>query len=477
MDLGNKMFGAMAWSGIGRLLLQTIQFFLGIILARILSPKEYGVMAIMMVFIVLSQVFIDSGFTKALIQKLNRSENDKSTVFLFNISIGLICYLLIWLFAPGLAGFYEIDELTNLFRVIGITLVINAIYSVPNTLFTISLDYKSITKINMISVISSGIIAIILAKDGFGVWALVYQVIIRSSLSCLLYWAWIKWIPNFKFSKESFKELFSYGSKLLVSSLLAKFFSNLNALLIGKYLSAKDLGFYSRGTQFSDVLYNIFNPAINGVLLPGLAPFQNQHDTLINHSRRIIKTTTLLTLPIFFTLAILAEPLILVLLTDKWAPAIPIMQFFCFARLITVIGGINVNLLYIIGRTDLVLKQQYLCIAVRVVLVLLALPKGVVMVSIAELTASSIHFFINAYYPGKLMGYGGLSQLKDNVKIICAGLVMIIPLYFSFHFIDNSIVQICVTPIIALTVYLIGIKLLGVKELAFIIEKAKSFFK
>lgn len=475
MALGNKVFGAMAWSGIQRVLLQAIQFGLGIILARILTPEEYGTMAIMIVFLILSQVFIDSGFTKALVQKVDRTENDKSTVFLFNVGIGAICYLLIWIFAPILSIFYELSELTVLLRVIGVTLILNAFYTVPNTLLTINLDYKSIAKISLVSVIVSGIIAIILAKNGYGVWSLVYQAIIRSSLSCFLYWLKIKWVPNLKFSTDSFKELFSYGSKLLVSSLLAKLFSNLNALLIGKYISARDLGFYTRGTQFSDVLYNIFSPAINEVLLPSLAPLQKQSDVLVNHARTIVKTATLLSLPVFLILAILAEPLIITLLTDKWAAAIPIMQIFCIARLITVIGGININLLYIIGRTDLVLNQQYFCIAIRVVLVLFALPYGVVYVAFAELLSSAIHFFINAYYPGKLMGYGGLAQIKDNQKIIYAGFIMAFPLYLLTEIIENDILLICLAPLLAIFVYFFSIHLLKVKELSFLLNKVKVF--
>ena len=267
MALGDKVFGAMAWSAIERLLLQGIQFILGIVLARILSPEEYGVMAILMVFIVFSSVFIDSGFSMALTQKINRTENDKSTVLLFNLGISIFCYCLLWISSKEIAKFYEILELEILLKFIGVSLIINALYTVPNTLFTIQLDFKSITKINLIAVVISGIFAIFLALNGFGVWSLVYQVLLKSVLTLVFTWFLIKWWPNWTFSKKSFKELFSYGSKLLASSLLAHTFSNINTLLIGKYISAKELGFYSRGTQFSDVVFNVFNSSINNVLL------------------------------------------------------------------------------------------------------------------------------------------------------------------------------------------------------------------
>ena len=182
MSAGEKIFGAMAWSGIERISLQAIQFILGIILARILSPNEYGIMAILFVFIVLSQVFIDSGFTKALTQKIDRDENDKSTVLIFNLGISIVCYIIIFFTAPIIADFYENPLLINLLRVIGISLIINGIYNVPNTLLTINLDYKTITKVNVLSVVISGLLAVYLAYNGYGVWALVYQTIFRSTL-------------------------------------------------------------------------------------------------------------------------------------------------------------------------------------------------------------------------------------------------------------------------------------------------------
>ncbi len=477
MNLGNRVFGAMAWSGIERILLQGIQFVLGIILARILSPDEYGTMAILLVFIVLSRVFINSGFSKALIQKIDRDENDKSTVFLFNIAISLVCYFILWVTSNAISEFYEIPELVPLFKVLGISLIINALYAVPRTLFTIDLNFKLITKINLTAVILAGILAIYLAKTGFGVWALVYQVIARSTITCLITWAIVKWKPNWRFSKSSFKQLFDYGSKLLVSSLLATLFTRLNALLIGKFMGASDLGYYSRGSQFSDVLYNTFSPAINGVLLPGLAPLQDQPEVLTKHASTIIKTTTLITLPFFMIITVLAEPIILVLLTDKWAPAIPIMQLFGMARLVTVIGGINMNLLYIVGRTDLVLRQQYVCIAIRVALVVAALPFGVIYVALAELLSSTIHYFINAYFPGKLLGYGGLKQLRDVMRILLCGLIMAVFLGLFLYFFESKLLQIIAGPIVCLGIYILMAYLFKIKELKLLLDKAKQFVK
>ncbi|NER11523.1 Membrane protein involved in the export of O-antigen and teichoic acid [Muriicola jejuensis] len=465
----------MAWSAGQKIILQAVQFIVGIILARILSPKEYGIMSILMVFIVISNVFIDSGFSKALIQKLDRSENDKSTVFLFNLAISVFFYFLLYFLSPQIARFYEIGELSLLLKTIGISIVINALYTVPFTLFSIEMDFKSISKINIIASFCSSFIAIYLAFDGFGVWALVYQILSRSLITLLLTWYFMKWLPNMVFSNQSFKAMFSFGFKLLISNLLAISFGNINSLLIGKYLSARELGFFSRGKQFSDILYNLFSTSIDSVLLPGLSPLQNQKEKMVNHSKTIIKSTSLVALPIFLILAILAKPIILYLLTDKWAFAIPIMQIFCIARLATTIGGINLNLLYVIGRTDLVLKQQYICIAIRVILVLSALPFGIIYIAMAELITSLIHYYINAYYPGKLLGYGGFSQLKDILYILFAGVLMSIPLFISLHLFESHLMQIMIGSVISLALYILFIKWFKVKELDFILNKAKSF--
>lgn len=475
MGLGDKMFRGLAWSFIDRVSVQAAQFFLGIVLARLLLPEEYGIMAILIVFIVLSQVFIDSGFTKALIQKTDRNEDDKSTVFLFNIGISLACYALLWVAAPFIASFYEIEEITILLRVVSISLIINSLFAVPATLYTIDLDFKTLTKVNLTAVLTSGIIAIYLAYTGYGVWALVYQTIIRAIVAAVFIWIIVKWRPNMRFSKESFNKMFSYGSKLLVSSLLANFFSNLNSLLIGKYVSAKDLGYYSRGIQFSQVVFSIFSSALNSVLLPGLAPIQDQKEQLTGHTRTIIKTSALITVPIFFGLALLAEPIILVLLTEKWRLAIPIMQIFCIARLITIISSINVNILYVIGRTDLVLRQQYINITVRVALVIAALQYGIVWIALAELLATSIHFFVNSYYPGKYMKYGAFKQIKDIMIIIGAGLLMTAISYVAMLFIDSDLLQLIIIPILGASCYLAMVYLLKIPEYFMTLDKVKVF--
>lgn len=471
------MFQGAVWSALEKISIQLVQFVIGVVLARILSPVEYGIIGILIVFIAISNVFIDSGFTKALIQKQDRTEEDKSTVFWFNFFISVVCYLLLWVAAPFIGEFYELEILTSLLRVLALVLVINSLFTVPSTLLNIDLDFKTLAKINLISVVVSGLIAIYLALQGFGVWALAYQTLIKSGLAMFLTWFWVRWIPSMVFSKSSFKTLFSYGSNLLISSLLNVTVNNFYALFIAKLMSAKDLGYYTRGTQFSDFVYGTISSILDSVLLPGLSTIQDQKQVLIAQTRKIIKLTALVTVPVFLFLALMAEPIIITLLTDKWAPAAPIMQIFCVARLITIISGINVNLLYVIGRTDLALKQQYYKIAIRVVLLIISLKYGIIAIALAELLSTMIHFFINTYYPGKIMEYGAFSQIRDMRLILVSSVLTILATYLVVFFIQNNLVKICVAAFVALGCYYLCIRLFKIKDLNTLIDLSKQFLK
>lgn len=467
----------MAWSALERVAIQAVQFIIGIILARILTPTEYGIIGILIVFIAISEVFVESGFTKALIQKQDRDDDDLSTVFLFNIGISLLVYLVLWVIAPMVADFYDMESLTDLMRVLALTLIINAFFAVPSTLFNIDLDFKSLTKINLAASVISGGIAIYLAYTGFGVWALVLQSIIRSAVTAILTWFLVPWRPNWVFSKSSFLALFKFGSNLLASSLLNAVVNNFYSLFIAKFTSTKDLGYYTRGTQFTSFTQNIIKAMLGRVLLPGLSTVQDQKVVLVSYTRNIIKATAIIVVPIFLFLAAIAKPLILVLLTEKWLPAVQIMQIFCLARMITLISGINVNLLYVIGRTDLSLRQLIVKLVIRIILFVIALPYGIIFIALSELVSTIIHFFINTYYPGKFMEYGSWLQLKDISTIFVSGAVMSISVYASIYFIESDLIKLIAAPLIAIPLYIAFMYLFKVKEFFILITKSKSFFK
>ncbi len=474
MGLGNKILSGAFWSLVERISTQLVQSILGIILARLLSPTDYGLIGLLTVFIVISQVFIDSGFTKALIQKQNRNENDISTVFIFNVLISVVCYGLLWIGAPFIASFYEIPQLDILLKVLSLSLVLNALFTIPVTLVTIELDFKLLAKVNLITVILSGVIAVYLAYTDYGVWALVYQTILKSFFTVILMWFWVKWRPSLKFSKESFKELFSYGSKLLIGSLLNTGANNVSSLLIGKVISAKQLGFYTQGTQFTDIVFKTISSIVNKVLLPTLSKIQDQREVLVKYSKNIIKTASLLTTPVFFLLIVVAEPFIKVLLTEKWLPAVPILQLFALARLITIICGINVNLLYVLGRTDIALKQQYYKIPIRLVFILAALKFGIVYVALGELIATCIHYFFDAYFPGRIMNYGAKNQLKDLAPVFFINMFISIILYMLMFILKNDLLQLILIPVLYGIMYLISMHYLKIPEYVALLNKAKE---
>ncbi|WP_298488382.1 lipopolysaccharide biosynthesis protein [uncultured Maribacter sp.] len=453
MKLGDKIFSGAIWSLVERLSTQIVQFVLGIFLARLLSPKDFGLIGLLIVFITISQVFVDSGFTKALIQKKDRNKNDISTVFIFNLIISIVCYIILWFIAPFIADFYETPILISLLRVLSISLVINAIFTVPATLVTIDLNFKLFAKANLIAVIISGLTAIYLAYNDFGVWSLVYQTLIKATIIGILLLFWTKWKPLLFFSKTSFKKLFSYGSKLLLGSLMNTTVSNVASLFIAKIISTKELGYYAQGTQFTDLIFKTVNAVVDKVLLPSLSQIQDQKEVLIKYSKNIIKMVSIFITPIFFILIIIAEPLIKVLLTEKWLPVVPIMQLFALARLITIICGINVNLLYVLGRTDLALKQQFYKIPIRLALLAASIKFGIIYVALAELIATTIHYFYDSYYPGKIMQYGAKSQIKDLSKIFFINILIGIISFIIMSYIPSSILKMLVTPIIYVTLY------------------------
>lgn len=474
MGLGDKMFKGVAWSAIERISIQAIQLIVTIFLARILTPTEYGTIGILYVFIAISMVFIDSGFTKALIQKKNRTENDISTVFLFNVLVSLLAYLLLYFTAPYISIFFETSELTLLLRILALSLIINALFTVPTTLYTIKFDFKNLTKINFAAAIVSGVVAILMAKNGYGVWSLVGLTLVRSTIAAILTWVWLKWRPNWVFSSKSLREMFSFGSKLLISSLLNVAVNKSYDLAIVKTSSKSDLGQYTQGTKYTDVIFNIMNTILDRVLLPGLTEIQDQHDLLISHTRSIIKSTALFIIPVFLLLAVTAEPLIQILIGDKWLPAVPVMQIFCIARMITVISGININLLYVIGRTDLALRQQYVKIVVRIIFLVIALKHGIIFIALAELCTTVIHFFINTHYPGKIMKYGAFKQIKDITPVFTAGLIMSLAVWFLLLFVENNWLKLVVSPIVAFPIYFGFIRLFNVQELNQLIKKGKD---
>lgn len=475
MSFSNTVAKGLVWSSFEKMSVQAIQFLIGIILARLLTPTEYGIIGILLVFIAFMQVFIDSGLSKALVQTQERSNSDYSTVFFANTVISLVCYLLLWFSAPWIADFYDNPTLIGYTRVMGLVLFLNALFAVPNTILTIHLNFKVLAKINLAGNLVSGVIAIVMAYHGYGVWALIWQQLIRAIVLVLLSSIFVQWKPLFIFSNASFKRLFQFGSKLLYASLLGMIVNNLTSLFIAKFSGTKDLGYYTRGTQFTDVVYGTTSSVLDSVLLPVFSRAQNNLPLLVGYFKIFVRSVTLIIIPMFFLLAFIAKPLVLLLLTEKWLPVVEIMQIFCFARLITIIAGLNVTVLYAIGRSDLVLKQQMLKIVVRVVFLAIALNFGIIYIAVAELLSTIVHFFINTYYPGKIMKISALVQLREMFPMALAGAVMLLAVSAATYFLPDNwwTVHILLTVIVGVSSYVGIIKILKVQEYQMLCNRLK----
>ncbi len=469
-------YNSFFWNSLEKFGNQAIQFVIGIVLARILSPEDYGLVGLLLAFTAVAEIFVDSGFTKALIQRNDKSHNDLSTAFSFNLAISIVLYAILWFSAPFIADFYNEIVLINLLRVLALILIVNALFTIPNTILTIDLEFKTIAKINSFAVILSGIVAIILAINGFGVWSLVFQYLIKSFITLIWFTIKSKWNYKLYFSKESFKRLFGFGSNLMVSSLLNVVVGKFSSLFIAKVLSTAELGFYTRGMQFPDVAIGTLGSVLDTVLLPTLAKNKDKSNLRLQLGK-IIKLLSLLTVPLTVVLAVLAKPIVLLLLTEKWLPVVPILQLFCISRFFNNLISINVNLLYVLNRADLVLRQHWLKIAVRIILILIAMPFGIIYIALAEALTSVFHFIINAYYPGKLISFGIKEQLKEIGTYVGIGILIFIALFLLNETITNPIFAIITISVLGILLYTFLIYIFKKSDFNFAKEFIKSKMK
>lgn len=427
------------WTALEKVSVQGIQFFLGLIMARLLTPEDYGTVGMLAIFIAISSTFIDSGFSNALIRKIDRTEADYCTVFYFNIVIAIVCYAILFLAAPWVADFFHIPLLCAILRVQSISLVLNSLMAVQVARLTIDLDFKALAKRNVFASIVSGVIGVLLAYIGWGVWALVAQALVGTIISLVFIWIYSKWIPRQGFSRESFRYLWGYGSKLMASGLLHTIYTNLTTLIIGRYFSSKALGVYSRGTQLASYPVNITNDVLGKVTFPILAKIQNDEENLIRVYRKYICVTSMI---IFFgciLIAAIAKPLVLFLLTAKWAECIIYLQIFCFAIMFDHICRINLNLLEVKGRSDLFLRLEIIKKTISIAILFASIPFGVIGICVSKVIYTQIAVFINTYYTGKLFNLGYIAQIKDFSGFLIKSIIACAPAYMITYLEINNV--------------------------------------
>jgi len=413
LTLKQRTINGLLWSFIDSFTNQGVQFVVGIILARILSPREFGLIGMLTIFIAVSQSIVDSGFSNALIQKKNCTQEDYSTVFYYNLIIGILFYAILFFFAPQISFFFKEPQLILLLKVLGIGIVFNAIGIIQRTILTKEINFKLQTRVSIVASVGSGSIAIIMAMLGYGVWSLVALTLLRFGLNSMFLWIWAKWKPKGVFSKKSFNELFSFGSKLLISGLIDTIYRNIYFLVIGKYFAAKELGFYTRADQFKAFPSKNLNNIISRVSYPVLASIQNDKEKLKHAYQKIIRITMLVTFCLMLGMAAVAKPMIIALIGEKWLPAVVYLQMLCFVGMFYPLHALNLNMLQVQRRSDLFLRLEIIKKALAVPTILVGIYWGIKMMILGMMVNTIIAFYLNSYWSGKMIGYSFIRQIKD----------------------------------------------------------------
>ena len=429
-SLRNKTVKGVGWSFADSILGQGITFLVGLVLARLLTPDEYGLIGIITIFITVLNSIVDSGFSNALIRKQHTTQADYNTVFITNMVFSILMFVLLFFAAPAIATFFKRPELVNLTRVMGLVVIFNALSIVQNTILTKRLDFKTKTKASLISAVVSGIIGIGMAIKGFGVWSLVGQSLSRQLLNSCCLWFFNRWWPQLKFSLSSFKEMWSFGWKLLVSKLIDTIWKELYQVVVGKFYSPATLGQYTRGKQFAQILSANITSVVQRVSFPTLSEIQDDKTRLVNAYRKIIRTTMFVTTSLMFALAGVAHPFIYCLVGPQWDQAASFLPLICISMSLYPLHAINLNMLQVQGRSDLFLKLEIIKKAIAVVPILLGIFLNIYWMLIGTIISGIISFFLNSYYSGKMIGYSSLDQLKDILPFYGIGLLVAVSVYF-----------------------------------------------
>lgn len=473
-SLKNKTVKGIVWSSVERFSVQGIQFLVIIVMARLLTPKDYGLVGMVAIFIAVAQSLVDSGFSQALIRKQNRTETDNSTVFYFNIVVGILLYLVLFAIAPLVADFYDSPELTALMRVICLSVVFNSFVVVQRALLTVNIDFKTQAKASLTAAVVSGVIGIGMAYSGFSYWSIVAQQLVNLGLNTLLLWIFTRWRPRWIYSWGSFRELFTFGSKLMVSGLLDVVYRNMYLLVIGKVFTASSLGYYTRAQQFAEFPSSNLTGIMQRVTYPVLCQIQDDDERLAQIYRRFLRLSAFLIFPLLVGLSAVAEPFVLLLLKEQWLFAATLLQIICFAMMWYPIHAINLNLLQVKGRSDLFLRLEIIKKVMAVVILCITVPMGLIAMCVGQIFSSIICLVINTNYTGKLIQVGFLRQMRDLLPTLLLSLSMWGVVYGITYCLSGTILQLIVG-IVAGMVYYIALSALfhfpELKELYSIIRR------
>lgn len=478
-SLKQNTISALFWKFLERFGVSGVQFILQIILARLLSPDDYGVLSIMIIFTTLANVFIQNGFNTSLIQKKDVNNDDYSSVFWLSLLISIVLYGVLFALAPSLAYFYNMPQICFPFRVISLMIIPGALNSIQIAIVSKEMNFKQIFTSNLSSIIISGVIGVLLAYLGAGIWALVFQTLLNVLIACIVMWFTVKWRPSFSFDLKRVRVLFAYGWKLLVSSLLDTLYQDLSSLVIGKKYDSGTLGYYNRGKQFPQFLINSINGAIQSVMLPAISSIQDYKNQVKSMMRRSITLSSYIIFPVMVGLAVVAEPTVKILLTDKWLPCVPYMQIFCVSFAFYPVHSCNLQTINAIGRSDIFLKLEIIKKTIGIIALVIAVFcfDSPIAIAMTGIFTTFISCFINAYPNKRLINYSYIEQMRDilpNILLSCLMGILIYPILFLNL---NALITLLIQVILGIFIYILLSIILKNDSFYYILNIIKEMLK
>ena len=468
----NKIISNLIWRLLERVGAQAVSLVVSIILARMLEPSVYGTIAIINVLIVVFQVFVDSGLGNALIQKKNADDVDFSSVFFANIAFCVVLYVILWCLSPWIASFFTEPGMISMVRVLGITILISGVKNVQQAYVAKNMQFKKFFFSTLGGTVVAAIAGIIMAFLGYGVWALIFQQVINSFVDAIILWLTVEWRPKLLFSKTKFQNLFSYGWKLLVSSLIDVGYNNLRSLIIGKMYTKVDLAFYDRAQQIPNIIVSNINASIDSVLLPAMSEKQDNIAVIRDMTRKAMKTSFYLIAPMMIGIFVVAEPLIRFFLTDKWLGSFFFLRIFCVTYMFYPVHTANLNAIKALGRSDIFLKLEIIKKVIGLIILASTMWFGVKIMAYGLLLTCISGQIINSYPNKKLLGYGYWSQIKDLLPAIIMSVIMGIGVHLVSFIEVPLALSLIIQIIVGIIIYVLESRLTNNDVYWYLYEKA-----
>ena len=468
----NRIRNSVVWSAIDKVASAGIQLVLNLILARLILPEEFALVAMISIFIAIGQTFIDSGFSQSLIHKQDRTPTDFSTVFLFNIGVSSAIYIIIFLISPLIAKFYNNEIFIPLTRIVALNLIISSFSIIQRAVLIIRTDFKTQAIISLVSIVSSGIVGVYLAYNGYGVWAMVTQTLLYQLLAALFLWIFVRWMPALTFSKQSFKELFAYGSKLLVSRLINTVCQNIHSLLIGKYYPRQEVAYFTNANQISLYSAGYLNEIIQRALFPIQCEMQDDMTQTKQFFYKMMRLSSYIIFPIMVSIIVLAKPFVITVLTDRWQEMILYMQIIAFAYMWYPIMSSN-QMFNVLGRTDLYLKTEIIKKIFFALIVVVTLPLGVVAMCIGIVVYNFIEMLVTIVLLKRIMPVSFKEIMMSIAPSLCLSLGMASITYLAIMIFDSMLAKLIMGASIAIISYIVLSYIFKSKDLLDIVKIIK----